>query len=70
MQVLINQKPIHCTSDDSLELVLSIYCQALGLDINEIAVAHADSLIPRSTWPEYRLSAQASFSVFTAVAGG
>lgn len=70
MQVLVNQKSIHCTSDDTLESVLSIYCQARGVGINDIAVAQGDSLIPRSLWSDYRLSANASFSVFTAVAGG
>lgn len=70
MQVLINQQPIHCTTTDSLHSVLNIYCQARGVQINEIAVAHNDDLIPRSLWPSRHLSANESFSVFVAVAGG
>ena len=70
MQILINQRPIHCTSHDTLDSVLNVFAQGSGVDINDIAVAADNKVIARSQWATYALTANASFSVFVAVAGG
>ncbi|RUO29269.1 thiamine biosynthesis protein ThiS [Aliidiomarina sedimenti] len=70
MFIYINQHAIACGSDDTLAKVIRAYCDDHQLHFDEVAVAHNDSLVPRSQWAQQRIVAEQRFSLFSAVAGG
>lgn len=70
MQITINQQSVDCEASDSLQTILARYCDARGIQLNDLAVARDDTLIPRSTWSDYRPQDGHTFTVFSAVAGG
>lgn len=70
MHITINQQSVDCNPNDSLHRILVRYCEAQDLVLNEVAVTHDDTLIPRSTWPDYQPKSGDTFTLFSAVAGG
>lgn len=70
MFIYINQQAMACCSGDPLAKVIRNYCDNHEMHFDEVAVAHNDSLVPRSQWTHQSVVAEQRFSLFSAVAGG
>ena len=70
MQIYFNDTSMECSDSESFVAALSRYCQLAALDLDSVAVAAGNQVVPRSQWSQIEVATHSRYAVFSAVAGG
>lgn len=67
MQVTVNQQVTSITND---QIILERFLLSLAIEVQQVAVAINQEIIPKSAWPSTTLKQGDDVAIFTMIAGG